>query len=39
MNTYKGALYENIVGDILVKEGYDLYFYKDNRKKLKWILW
>ena len=25
-NTYKGALYENIVGDMLVKEGFDLFF-------------
>ena len=33
MNTYKGALYENIVGDMLVKSGYELYFYKDDRKK------
>ena len=33
MNTYKGALYENIVGDMLVKAGYDLYFYKDDSKK------
>lgn len=35
MNTYKGALYENIVGDALVKAGYDLYFYKDDSKKLE----
>ena len=35
MNTYKGALYENIVGDMLVKEGYDLYFYKDDGKKIE----
>ena len=27
-NTYKGAIYENIIGDMLVKEGYDLFFYK-----------
>ena len=33
MNTYKGALYENIVGDMLVKAGYDLYFYKYDSKK------
>ena len=33
MNTYKGALYENIVGDMLVKAVYDLYFYKDDSKK------
>lgn len=35
MNTYKGALYENIVGDMLVKAGYDLYFYKDDSKKIE----
>ena len=35
MNTYKGALYENIVSDMLVKAGYDLYFYKDNSKKIE----
>lgn len=35
LNTYKGALYENIVSDMLVKEGYNLYFYKDDSKKLE----
>ena len=35
MNTYKGALYENIISDMLVKEGYDLYFYKDDSKKIE----
>lgn len=30
-NTYKGAIYENIVGDMLVKEGYQLYFYKNEK--------
>ena len=30
-NTYKGAIYENIIGDMLVKEGYDLYFYKNEK--------
>lgn len=30
-NTYKGAIYENIVGDMLVKEGYNLYFYKNEK--------
>lgn len=34
-NTYKGAIYENIVSDMLVKEGYELYFYKDESKKLE----
>ena len=35
MNTYKGALYENIIGDMLVKAGYQLYFYKDDSKKIE----
>lgn len=30
LNTYKGGIYENIVGDMLVKEGYQLYYYKNN---------
>ena len=30
-NTYKGALYENMVGDMLVKQGYSLYFYKNSK--------
>ena len=30
-NTYKGAIYENIVGDMLVKAGYNLYFYKNEK--------
>ena len=34
-NTYKGAIYENIVSDMLVKGGYELYFYKDESKKLE----
>ncbi len=34
-NTYKGAIYENIISDMLVKSGYDLYFYKDESKKLE----
>ena len=35
MNTYKGALYENIISDMLVKEGYNLFFYKDDSKKIE----
>ena len=35
MNTYKGALYENVVSDMLVKAGYQLYFYKDDSKKIE----
>lgn len=30
-NTYKGAIYENIIADMLVKEGYGLYFYKNEK--------
>ena len=30
-NTYKGAIYENIVADTLVKQGYQLYFYKNEK--------
>ena len=30
-NTYYGAIYENIVSDMLVKAGYDLYFYKNAK--------
>ena len=30
-NTYKGAIYENIIADMLVKQGYDLYFYKNEK--------
>lgn len=28
-NTYKGAIYENIVADMLVKQGYSLFYYKN----------
>ena len=34
-NTYKGAIYENIVGDMLVKQGYKLYFYKNEKGTIK----
>ena len=30
-NIYKGALYENMVGDMLAKQGYALYFYKNDK--------
>lgn len=30
LGVYKGALYENIVGEALVKAGYDLYYYKKD---------
>ena len=31
LGIYKGAIYENIVSDMLVKEGYNLYFYKNTK--------
>lgn len=34
-NTYKGAIYESVVGDILRKQGYNLYFYKDERGSIE----
>ncbi len=34
-NTYKGAIYENIVGDMLVKQGYNLYFYKNEKATIE----
>ena len=34
-NTYKGALYENVIADMLVKEGYNLYFYRDESGRLE----
>lgn len=30
LGTYKGAIYENIVADMLVKQGYNLFYYKSN---------
>ncbi len=34
-NTYKGAIYESVVGDMLVQEGYNLYFYKNEKGTLE----
>ena len=34
-NTYKGAIYENIVADMLVKSGYSLYFYKNEKATIE----
>lgn len=34
-NTYKGALYENIISDILVKQGYSLFYYKNEKSTLE----
>lgn len=33
--TYKGAIYENIVGDMLVKQGYQLYYYNSDKPSLE----
>lgn len=34
-NTYKGAIYENIIADMLVKEGYELYYYTNESKTIE----
>ena len=34
-NTYKGAIYENVIADMLTKEGYNLYFYKNEKGTLE----
>lgn len=33
--TYKGAIYENIVGDMLAKQGYNLYYYKQENPAIE----
>lgn len=33
--TYKGAIYENIVGDMLVKQGYELYYYHKDKPSIE----
>ena len=33
--TYNGAIYENVVGDMLAKQGYDLYFYRNEKSTLE----
>ncbi len=35
MGVYKGALYENMVGEALVKQGYKLYYYKRKDSTLE----
>lgn len=35
LGTYKGAIYENIVGDMLVKQGYRLFYYHSDRPTLE----
>lgn len=34
-NTYKGAIYENIVADMLVKQGYSLYFFRNEKSTIE----
>lgn len=34
-NTYKGAIFENIVGEMLVKQGYRLYFYRNEKSTVE----
>ena len=34
-NAYKGAIYENVVADMLVKAGYSLYFYKNEKSTIE----
>lgn len=34
-NAYKGAIYENVVGEMLVKQGYQLYFYRNDKGTLE----
>lgn len=31
LDACKGAIYENVVADMLIKSGYDLFFYKDEK--------
>ncbi|MBQ2716370.1 MAG: ATP-binding protein [Clostridia bacterium] len=34
-NTYKGAIYENMIADMLVKQGYSLFFYRNEKGTLE----
>ncbi len=35
MNVYNGALYENAIGESLVKQGYSLFYYKRENSTLE----
>lgn len=39
LGVYKGALYENIVAQMLVQQGYELYFYRNDRSTLEIDFW
>lgn len=34
-NTYKGAVYENMVADMLVKQGYELFYYRNEKSTIE----
>lgn len=34
-NTYKGAIFENVVADMLTKQGYQLYFYRNEKSTIE----
>lgn len=34
-NTYKGAIYENVVADMLRKQGYGLYYYRNEKSTVE----
>ena len=34
-NTYKGAIFENVVADMLVKQGYSLFFYRNSQSSIE----
>lgn len=34
-STYKGAIFENIVADMLAKQGYNLYYYRDEKSSIE----
>lgn len=34
-NAYKGAIYENVVGEMLVKQGFPLYFYRNEKSTVE----
>lgn len=35
LGTYKGALFENVVGDMLRKQGYGLYYYRNEKSTIE----
>ena len=35
LNTYKGAIYENVIADLLVKAGYPLYYYRNEKSTVE----